>query len=67
MKCDICNKEAKTIPFYWGFFKTEYEPKKWVNACSDCCKNFLRASNYSNVSKEPLKQIENNIKRRVRK
>ncbi len=67
MKCDICNKETKTIPFYWGFFKTEYEPEKWINACSDCCKNFLRASNYSNVSKEPLKQMENNIKRRVRK
>lgn len=67
MKCDICNRKTKTIPFYWGFFKTEYEPEKWVNACSDCCKNFLRASNYSNVSKEPLKEMENKIKRRVRK
>ena len=26
MKCDICEKEvSKTIPFYWGFFKTNYE------------------------------------------
>ena len=28
MKCDICEEEKDNlIPFYWGFFKTEYEPE----------------------------------------
>ena len=67
MKCDICEKEKKTIPFYWGFFKTEYEPDKWVNACSECCRNFLRASTGYNFNKEPLINMEQQIKHKTRK
>lgn len=64
MKCDICKKERKVIPFYWGFFKTEYEPEKWIKACPSCCREFLRASNAYNFDKEPLKKMEQKIRRR---
>lgn len=67
MKCDICGREVdKTIPFYYGFFKSEYEPEKWVKACQWCCREFLRASNGYNFNKEPLKKMEHKIKIRRR-
>ena len=68
MKCEICQKEVeKTIPFYWGFFENEYNPEKWINACQNCCKEFLRASNISNQTKKPLINIETKIKTNTRK
>ena len=72
MKCDICEEEKDNlIPFYWGFFKTEYEPDKWVMACSDCCREFQRASFGYSYDRTPLiemeKNIENNVKKKVRK
>ena len=63
MKCDICNKETnKTIPFYWGFFKTNYEPDKWINSCEKCSKRFIQASNIYNLNKEELIKLEQEIK-----
>lgn len=41
MKCDICEEEKEgLIPFYWGFFKSEYEPEKWVMTCLAVAENF---------------------------
>lgn len=67
MKCDICEREVeKTIPFYWGFFKTEYEPKKWIEICDECCLKFIKASNVYCVNRTPLIEMENEIKKKVR-
>lgn len=67
MKCDICEKEVeKTIPLYWGFFKSEYEPEKWVNACPDCCKKFQQASSVYCVNRTPLIEFEQEIKEKVK-
>lgn len=63
MKCDICEKEvSKTIPFYWGFFKTNYEKEKWINACENCTRKFQQASNIYNLNKEELIKLEQEIK-----
>ena len=72
MRCDICEEEKEgLIPFYWGFFKTEYEPEKWIMACPDCCREFQRASFGYSYDRTPLiemeKNIENNVKKKVRK
>lgn len=68
MKCDICDKEVeKTIPFYWGFFKTEYEPEKWIKICDECCLKFIKASNVYCVNRTPLIEMENEIKTKVRR
>ena len=68
MKCDICEREVeKTIPFYWGFFKTEYEPEKWVNACPDCCRKFQRASHGYNYNRNELIEFEAKIKEQLEK
>lgn len=68
MKCDICGEEKeKVIPFYWGFFKSEYEPEKWINACEDCCREFQRASFGYSYNRTPLIEMENKIKENVKK
>lgn len=68
MKCNICGKETKKIvPFYWGFFKSEYEPEKWINACPDCCIRFQQASNIYPVNRTPLIELEKEIKVKVRR
>ncbi len=68
MKCDICGKEvSKTIPFYWGFFKTNYEKEKWINACENCQTKFLQASNLYSINRTPLIELEKNIKKKVRR
>lgn len=68
VKCEICQKEVeKTIPFYWGFFKTEYEPEKWVQACPDCCRRFQRASNGYNYNRKPLMEMERQIINNIQK
>lgn len=68
MKCDICDKQVeKTIPFYWGFFKSEYEPEKWVNACPDCCRKFQKASHGYKYDRTELIEFEQTIKNKVRR
>lgn len=71
MKCNVCEREVKqTIPFYYGFFKSEYEPEKWVNACPDCCKEFQRASFGYSYDRTPLIEMEKKIiknKKKVRR
>ncbi len=68
MKCDICGKEKETLhKFYWGFFTTEYEPEKWVNACEECQREFQKASSVYCVNRTPLIEMEQRIKKRVRK
>ena len=68
MKCDICEREVdKTIPFYYGFFKSEYEPEKWINACEKCQTKFLQASNLYSINRTPLIELEKNIKKKVRR
>lgn len=65
MKCGICGEERDDlIRFYWGFFTTEYEPEKWIYACTNCTRQFQRASSSSPRSKEELKEIETKILRR---
>ena len=65
MKCGICGEEQDDlIRFYWGFFRTEYEPEKWIYACTDCVRQFQRASSSSPRSKEELQKIEDKIIRR---
>lgn len=68
MKCDICERKVdKTIPFYYGFFKSEYEPEKWVNTCKECQIKFLQASNIYKIDRTPLIELEKNIKKKVRR
>lgn len=68
MKCDICERDVeKIIPFYYGFFKSEYEPEKWVNACPDCCKEFQRASFGYSYDRTPLIEMEHKIIKNVNK
>lgn len=68
MKCDICDKETnELVKFYWGFFKTEYEPEKWINACSECTLKFQKASNIYMRNRTPLIEMENKIKSKVRR
>lgn len=71
MKCGICGREVdKTIPFYYGFFKTEYEPEKWTQACDECCRDFQRASFGYSYDRTPLIEIERKIiknKKKVRR
>ena len=67
--CDICGKERNDLnKFYWGFFKIEYEPDKWIEVCPECQKRFLQASNIYNLDRTPLIELEKEIKnkRRVR-
>lgn len=65
MKCGICGKEQDDlIRFYWGFFRTEYEPEKWIYACKDCIRNYQRACGNSVKDRIELKNIENQIIRR---
>ena len=67
MKCDICDNEVKkTIRFYWGFFKSEYEPDKWIFVCKDCATEFLKSSNIANTNRMPLIEFENKIKQKVK-
>lgn len=66
MKCDICDKETELQKFYWGFFKSEYEPAKWIFICEDCRTEFLKASNIANTNRTPLIEFENKIKKKVR-
>ena len=57
MKCDICEKEvSKTIPFYWGFFKTNYEKEKWINACENCTRKFQQASHLYKIDRTKLQE-----------
>lgn len=68
MKCDICEQEKeKVIPFYWGFFKTSYEPEKWINACEKCCRRFQKASHLYAYHREELLNLEQEIKFNVEK
>lgn len=68
MKCNICEKEVdKTIPLYWGFFKSEYEPEKWINACEKCQTKFLQASNLYSINRTELIELEKDIKKKVRR
>lgn len=68
MKCDICEKEKDNLKkFYWGFFKSEYEPEKWIEICDECCLKFIKASNVYCVNRTPLIEMENEIKKKVRK
>ena len=68
MKCDICEKETENLnKFYWGFFNSEYEPDKWVNACEECRLRFIKASNVYNFNRTPLIEMEKEIKKKVRK
>lgn len=68
MKCDVCEREVEnTIPFYYGFFKSEYEPEKWVKACSDCCKEFQRASFGYAYDRTQLIEMERKIIKNVEK
>lgn len=68
MKCAICERDVKkTIPFYYGFFKSEYEPEKWVNACPNCCKEFQRASFGYSYDRTPLIEMEQKIIENVNK
>lgn len=66
MKCNICNQEKeKTIPFYWGFFKTKYEPEKWINACEKCCRRFQKASHTYSHNRTELLELEQEIKNNI--
>lgn len=68
MKCEICNKEKQNLhKFYWGFFNTEYDPDKWIMACKDCQTNFLKASNVYCMNKNPLIEMEQQIKKKIKK
>nr|DAL65810.1 MAG TPA_asm: hypothetical protein [Caudoviricetes sp.] len=68
MKCDICEREVKkTIPFYYGFFKSEYEPEKWIEACDECCRDFQRASFGYLYERTPLIEMERKIIKNVEK
>ena len=68
MKCDICGEEKDNlIRFYWGFFKTEYEPEKWVCACKGCIRRYQRACGNSYKDRIELKNIEAQIIRRRKK
>lgn len=66
MKCDICGKEVlKTIPFYWGFFKTNYEKEKWINACENCTRRFQQASHIYKTDRTKLLELEQTIKNNI--
>lgn len=66
--CELCGNQSKQVlKFYWGFFKSEYEPDKWVNICSDCQERFLQASNVYSLNRTPLIEMESDIKKRVRR
>lgn len=68
MKCDVCEREVeKTILFYYGFFKVEYEPDKWVNACPNCCRKFQKASHGYKYDRTPLIEMEQQIIKNVEK
>lgn len=66
MKCDICEEEvSKTIPFYWGFFKTNYEKEKWINACENCTRKFQQASHLYKIDRTKLLELEQTIKHNI--
>ena len=68
MKCNICDKEKEKLhKFYWGFFKSEYEPDKWLMACESCQLRFLKASGVYCANRTPLIEMEKEIKTKVRK
>lgn len=68
LKCDICERKVdKTIPFYYGFFKSKYEPEKWIKACPECCKDFQRASFGYSYDRTPLIELEHKIIKNVEK
>ena len=65
MKCEICGETPKRLhKFYWGFFKTEYDPNKWALVCDNCRNNFLKESSYAQCTgkKDGLIEIENKIR-----
>lgn len=67
MKCFLCEKDSEKLKkFYWGFFKGDYEPDKWIEICDDCCLKFIKASNIYNFNRTPLIEMENEIKQKVR-
>ena len=68
MKCDICEREVdKTILFYYGFFKSEYEPEKWIEACDECCRRFQKASHGYKYNRTDLIELEQQIISNVNK
>lgn len=68
MKCFLCEKEKETLHnFYWGFFKSEYEPEKWIKICDECCLKFIKASNVYCANRTPLIEMEKEIKKKARK
>lgn len=66
--CELCGKQnTNVIKFYWGFFDSEYNPDKWINICDKCQTRFLKASNVYSLNREPLMEMESDIKCRVRR
>lgn len=63
MFCDVCGEDKENLhKFYYGFFKTEYEPEKWCLACDDCQRQFQRDSfGASYDKKQGLKKMESKI------
>lgn len=67
-RCVLCNKERNDLGrLYWGFFKVEYEPDKWIIVCPECQTRFLKASNVYSVNRTPLIEMEKEIKNKVRR
>lgn len=62
-KCLLCGKKENVIKFYYGFWKSEYEPEKWCYLCDKCIRRFLVASSMASSTgkKDKLIELENDI------
>ena len=60
MKCLLCDNE-EGHKFYWGFFKSEYDPSKWCYLCNRCRREFLRACTDKNDLWLMYREIEAKI------
>ena len=68
-ECLLCGNEEKVIKFYYGFWKTEYEPEKWCYLCNECTRKFQQYSHICHIKnrKDELLEFEEQIVRKLKK
>ena len=68
-ECLLCGNKEKVIKFYYGFWKSEYEPEKWCYLCQQCIRDFLSYSHICHIKNrnDELLDFEEEIVRKLKK
>ena len=68
-KCLLCGNDENVIKFYYGFWKSEYEPEKWCYLCNKCTRIFQEYSHICHIRnrKDELLDFEEQIVRKLKK